>query len=477
MSDEASYDEEAQRATAGGEEEIVPPGPVHDDLLEAASVVTAETSSIVQGEEKESEMGSCTSSPSATPSKNPIVSVGASSSSGGGGGASVDDLPIYQRIAIFSHDACAEHDIEGHIERPERVLSILEKLHRDWPEECFREAPRVLDEQILLFHTKQHLATFKTLVSAAEENDTQEHFDSGDTSAMNATREAAYRSAGALIGAIDAVFLPISDPMRARAAFCPVRPPGHHAERHRAMGFCFLANAGIGARYAQKRYGLKKVAVIDFDVHHGNGTEEGFHEDENLFYGSTHQVNHYPGTGPDPTPYIGELARNAKDRRIVNRCLRPGEVSRSDFHEKWRQVVDEMVRFAPELVIISAGFDAHIDDPLSDTELIEEDYVWATKIVMEACVRINKVSPVPCVSILEGGYHLEAITASASVHVKELAKGFPAPPAPGDESAALARMIEEMGINDPPRKAAAATTPSKKTSTTTPKPSSDKKKK
>jgi acetoin utilization deacetylase AcuC-like enzyme len=211
------------------------------------------------------------------------------------------------------------------------------------------------------------------------------------------------------------------------------------------------------------------VAVLDFDVHHGNGTEEGFRPHDSLFYGSTHQFEAYPGTGKDPSPKVGELASLEINRRIVNRYLVTDQAqsTQKQFRTKWRQVVEEMVRFRPGLVIFSAGFDAHDADPLADCELQEEDFSWATDIVLEACVRINPEAPPKCVSILEGGYDLEALGLSTAAHVRSLAKGFPVTPAPvaataaaaaadgeapvkpevvGDEVAALAKFLKDVGL-------------------------------
>lgn len=153
------------------------------------------------------------------------------------------------------------------------------------------------------------------------------------------------------------------------------------------MGFCFVNNAGIGAKYAIAEYGVKRVAVLDFDVHHGNGTEEGFVPFDCLFYGSTHEKDNFPGTGRDPSPHVAERAKKPLYRRIVNRFLHPEQETQSvreEFYEKWSEVLDEMVIFKPELVIISAGFDAHDEDPLACCDLQSEDYYWATKEVQRA---------------------------------------------------------------------------------------------
>jgi hypothetical protein len=154
-------------------------------------------------------------------------------------------------------------------------------------------------------------------------------------------------------------------------------------------------------------------------VHHGNGVEEGFRPSPLLFYGSTHEKDNYPGTGKEPNR-VGEAATNEDDRRIVNRYLSTGKKSKAEFRVKWQQVIDEMIRFGPNLVIISAGFDAHKDDPLGGCQLDEADFGWATQVVLDACVALNAADPVPCISLLEGGYNVKAIADSAVVHCRAL---------------------------------------------------------
>jgi len=334
-------------------------------------------------------------------------------------------------LIIYHHSAFIDHFIPRHPESPGRVAAITKALQKCWPSTMFREAPLCTDEHILRFHTESHLLAMKELFELAEnakkngskrQTDLMQMID-GDTVVMWGTREAAYRAAGSVVAAIDEVFQGSTS-----TAFCCVRPPGHHAERARACGFCFFNNAGIGAKHAQAVYGIQRVAVVDFDVHHGNGTEEGFAPDDTLFYGSTHQQYAFPGTGNEPE-LIGSDAACAIDRRIVNRYLTAGPTSKAEFRQKWKEVLSEMELFNPGLVIISAGFDAHENDPLADCQLNEEDFEWATAAVLESCRRICLENPPPCVSVLEGGYDLDALAASAVAHVKALAAG---PPSIGD---------------------------------------------
>lgn len=329
------------------------------------------------------------------------------------------------KVAIIHHSSCIGHKIRGHVESPARVETILEYFKKSFGKKLsYRIAEPVTDEQILLFHTKPLLERFKYLAKKAEDEKTIIPID-GDTQVMNRTREAVYHAAGAVITAVDLVYLPDEDPFKVDSAFCCVRPPGHHAERAKSCGFCFFNNVGIGARYAQEKYGVKKVAVLDPDVHHGNGTEDGFAPDPFLFYASTHERDNFPGTGLDPSPNTGEKAKNEIDRRIVNRILDRGPSSKTQFREKWVDILKEMERFQPELVFISAGFDAHDDDPLSWCELEEEDYRWFTEQVLLTNTRISKKinKTVPTISVLEGGYNLIAIGNSSVAHVEALLNG------------------------------------------------------
>ena len=254
-------------------------------------------------------------------------------------------------FSVFWHPACDKHEIPHHPEQPDRVNYMMDALKQefvDFKGDIFREAPRVKDEHILLFHTQAHLDEFNKKCQRANayykktKKINYQSYDS-DTAVMWATGEAAYRACGAMTACIDAIFLDPADPEAIDTAYCCTRPPGHHAERGKAQGFCFLNNAAIGAKYAQSKYGesngIHKVAVLDFDVHHGNGTEEGFIDDETCFYGSTHEKDNYPGTGKDLSPYVADLARKELDRRIVNRyltggdgqCKNPNKSSRIEF--------------------------------------------------------------------------------------------------------------------------------------------------
>jgi acetoin utilization deacetylase AcuC-like enzyme len=225
-----------------------------------------------------------------------------------------------------------------------------------------------------------------------------------DTYMSPGSAEAASRAAGAVIAAVDGVM-----GGDFRNAFCAVRPPGHHAERARAMGFCLFNNVAVGALHARATHGLKRIAVVDFDVHHGNGTQDIFFDAPDLFYASTHQMPLYPGTGsPDERGIAGN---------VLNRPLRPGSGS-VEFRAAYRDsVLPALEAFVPEFIFISAGFDAHRADPLANLALSEEDFGWVTA---EICAIAARLCEGRVVSTLEGGYDLGALAASAAAHVRAL---------------------------------------------------------
>ena len=304
---------------------------------------------------------------------------------------------------LYSHDASLHHVTpEGHPERVDRIRAINRVLASPHFKDLIRrEAPLARDEDILRAHAPEHLNRVRAIAPEAG----FEYLDA-DTAMSPGSLEAALRASGAATAAVDAVFRGEAD-----NAFCAMRPPGHHAESRRAMGFCFFNNAAIAALYARERYDAERVAVVDFDVHHGNGTQEIFYSDPGLFYGSTHQMPLYPGTGSSQETGVGN---------IFNAPLRAG-----DGGEQFREAMSTLILpaldvFAPDLVIISAGFDAHHRDPLGSLRLTEEDFAWATLQLMEAA-EIHAGGRV--VSVLEGGYDLQGLAASVGIHVQALLRG------------------------------------------------------
>ena len=301
---------------------------------------------------------------------------------------------------LLTHPACLQHDTSpGHPESAERLKAVLAAL--DAPEFARlirRQAPRADLAAIARVHPRDFIdrclaAVPKTGYAAID----------GDTILSPGSGEAALRAAGALCAAVDGVMAGEAD-----NAFCAVRPPRHHAEPTQAMGFCLFNNVAIGALHARAAHGCARVAVVDFDVHHGNGTQAAFEADPDLFFASTHQSPLYPGTG---------LASERGVGNIVNVPLDPG-ANGAEFRVALREfILPALSDFGPDFILISAGFDGHREDPLANLNLTEEDFAWATREILavaRACCDGRVVST------LEGGYDLDALAASVSAHVREL---------------------------------------------------------
>lgn len=303
---------------------------------------------------------------------------------------------------LLSHPACLRHDMGlGHPERPDRLRAIERELAAPEFGTLVRHEAPIADLGLLEFaHPRDYI---EMLHEAAPGDDGELTAIDADTVMGPGTWEAALRSVGAGIAAVDAVMSG-----RAHNAFCATRPPGHHAESRRAMGFCFFSNAAIAAKYARVAYGAERVAVIDFDVHHGNGTQEIFWADRDLFYGSTHQMPLYPGTGAVSETGAGN---------ICNAPLRSGDGGRLFKQACETRILPALRNFSPDLLVISAGFDAHHDDPLGGLELIEADFRWITEKLVEIAGRHCKGR---VVSMLEGGYDLGGLARSAAEHVRVL---------------------------------------------------------
>jgi acetoin utilization deacetylase AcuC-like enzyme len=305
---------------------------------------------------------------------------------------------------LFTHPACIGHDTgPGHPERPDRLRAVLAALE----EESFallqrREAPEATIEQI----ARAHPEGFVRRLLAAVPAEGLRSIDA-DTILSPGSGQAVLRAAGANCAAVDAVLAG-----EARNAFCAVRPPGHHAETARAMGFCLFNSVAVAAMHARMVHGLGRIAVVDFDVHHGNGTQDIFWSEPDLFYASTHQSPLYPGTGDaEETGVAGN---------IVNAPLPPGSGGVAFRRAMERVVLPALDDFAPELVLISAGFDAHSRDPLAHLELVEADFAWAT---LEIMALADRHCDGRVVSTLEGGYDLRGLALSAAAHVQALMTG------------------------------------------------------
>ena len=301
---------------------------------------------------------------------------------------------------IYSHQACLEHDPGSyHPESPDRLRAVLAALDQDaFSRARRREAPCAEIDEV----ARVHLRAYIEAVLAAVPRRGHAALDA-DTVLSPRSGEAALRAVGAVCAAVDAVVAGDAD-----NAFCAVRPPGHHAEADHAMGFCLFNSVAIGAQRARQLHGLERAAIIDFDVHHGNGTQAIFENNPHVFYASTHQAPLYPGTGARSERGVGN---------VVNVPLRPMSGS-AEFRAAMSDIIlPALDAFRPELILVSAGFDAHRADPLAQLMLEEADYAWITERLLEAAGRHAKGR---LVSTLEGGYDLNALSASAQAHVAAL---------------------------------------------------------
>ena len=305
---------------------------------------------------------------------------------------------------LITHPASLNHlNGSGHPERPDRIRAIESILEQEKFQTLARaQAPRAALEMAALCHPMGYVEEIRD--AAPKEGRVQ--LDA-DTSMSPGTLEAALRAIGGATHAVDEVL-----GKKASNAFVAQRPPGHHAETVRPMGFCIFNQAAIAARYAQKKHGIHRAAVVDFDVHHGNGTQEIFWRDPTLMYCSTHQMPLYPGTGA--------ASERGDHDNIVNAPLRPGDGGAEFKAALEQRILPRLEAFGPELIIISAGFDAHVRDPLANLELVEEDFVWATRKIMDVA---DKTAQGRVVSVLEGGYDLEGLSKSAAAHVTALMRG------------------------------------------------------
>ncbi len=301
---------------------------------------------------------------------------------------------------LLHHAAFLEHLTPiGHPERPDRLRAIHAALDNpDFAALQRVEAPLADPEVALLCHTERYVEAIRQAIPA----EGLARIDM-DTTVSPGSWEAAMRGIGAGLHAVDAV-------VNGEAAntFCAVRPPGHHAETERAFGFCLFDNIAIVARYAQTRHGMGRVAIVDWDVHHGNGTQEIFWSDPSVLYASTHQMPLFPGTGAASETGVGN---------IFNAPLSPGDGA-AEFKQAFREVILPAVRaFEPELLLISAGFDAHRRDPLAEINLDEEDFAWATDELMQIA---DETAGGRVVAMLEGGYDLRGLAVSAAAHIRQL---------------------------------------------------------
>jgi|TARA_Y100000996_G_scaffold405373_1_gene380455 acetoin utilization deacetylase AcuC-like enzyme len=304
------------------------------------------------------------------------------------------------KTGLITSDTYQNHNTgEGHPEKIDRVTAVIENFKKLDNKNLVWKKPSNFEQSILI---KTHTKDYIKQVNLSFPQSGLKFLD-GDTVVSPGSKDATKDAVGSIISAIDGV-----EKKEFKNAFCCVRPPGHHAEKEKAMGFCIFNNVAVGANYLIEKYKYKKIAIIDFDVHHGNGTQDIFYNDKNVLYISTHQYPYYPGSGSEK--------ENGKYNNVLNIPLEAGTTG-NEYLNAYEKVLDKLKEFKPEFLLFSAGFDAHIDDPLAQLRLSSEDFYKITKRTLE-------VSKPFCngniVSILEGGYDLRALQESTQRHVDAL---------------------------------------------------------
>ena len=304
------------------------------------------------------------------------------------------------KTGLITSDTYQNHNTgDGHPEKIDRVTAIIDNLKRLNNKNLVWKKPSKFDRSLLeITHNSNYINFVETSFPKKGLS-----FLDGDTIISPGSKEATSDAVGSIITAIDGV-----QNKEFKNAFCAVRPPGHHAEKNKAMGFCIYNNVAVGANYLIDKYKLNKIAIIDFDVHHGNGTQDIFHDNEKVLYISTHQFPYYPGSGTDQ--------EKGKHNNIFNIPLPAGTTS-EEYLSAYEYVLKKIDEFKPEFILISAGFDAHKDDPLAQFQLESKDFYKITKRTLESS-RLYCNGKV--VSILEGGYDLLALQESTEMHVKAL---------------------------------------------------------
>ncbi len=312
------------------------------------------------------------------------------------------------QTGLAARPACKQHDPGlGHPEQPARFDAVMARFTADGLTEEMRplEERRATREELLLCHTKEYIAIVEEDVESGAPT-----LRTGDTHISPASLDVALHSAGGVFNAVDAVM-----EGEVQNAFCLVRPPGHHASPARGMGFCIFNHIALAARYAQRRHGVARVLILDWDVHHGNGTQDAFYHDASVFFFSTHQHPWYPGTGAED-----ERGKGEGEGTTLNCPFPAGAGSREIVGAFSRQLVEAADAFRPELVLISAGFDSRQGDPLGHFELLDPDFESLTRVGLDLARRHAQCR---LVSMLEGGYDLDGLASAAAAHVRTLVSG------------------------------------------------------
>ena len=304
-------------------------------------------------------------------------------------------------MIVYTHNDCLKKfNGHGHPETKDRLESIISSINSNFKVE-FKQAPLADLETVSLVHPKHHIEQiFSNIPKEGIVGVEKEPY--ADTMLCPDSKNAILRSCGAGIAAAKDLMV------KNERVFCAVRPPGHHAETVRANGFCFINNVAVAARYLQKKYKINKVAIIDFDVHHGNGTQEIFYKDQSVAYGSSHEFPLFPGTGAENETGVGN---------IFNATLKAGTSSKEFIAIFDQKVLKAIDKFKPEVILISAGFDAHKRDPLANINLESEDFFRITKNIVDIA---NTHSKGRVISFLEGGYDLQALSESIVEHLNAL---------------------------------------------------------
>ena len=304
------------------------------------------------------------------------------------------------KTGLVTSDTYQNHNTgEGHPEKIDRVTAVIDNFKKIDNKELIWKKPTKFDQSFLI---NTHSSEYIDLVSKSFPENGLTFLD-GDTVVSPGSKEATKDAVGSIITAIDGV-----QQKEFKNAFCAVRPPGHHAEKDKAMGFCIYNNVAVGANYLIEKYKYNKVAIIDFDVHHGNGTQDIFYDNEKVLYISTHQYPYYPGSGSEK--------ETGKFNNILNIPLEAG-TSAEQYLNAYENVLKKLKEFKPEFLLFSAGFDAHIDDPLAQLRLSSEDFYHITKRTLDISKKFCNGN---VVSILEGGYDLRALQDSTQRHVDAL---------------------------------------------------------